>query len=384
MRLPGPVSDAGRNSLLLFILLASCHATETVRPESYPGKILWTSPGAAFGQPAADDSTVFFGTTAHELIAVDRGTGERRWRAQTTVYDSRTLFGDNVLLVGNYAIFGDYVVTAFDRRSGQRRWTFDPERQGLAGYGAGLYLLATDGEHVFAGSGSGHAYAINALGGSPLWVTTLATDGNSSVYDPVIDGETVYFVVRHFTNPITGLVAAIDRLTGAIKWTYAFPPEAPVGSGPIGHVVPYGNVVYVPNDDGRIYALDRITGTPMFTIPRRPDVLGLDDARALILAGSTLVATSTSDFIEGFDAATGTRRWEFDAGEGAASSNPMATDGTTVYVTYLSGSLAAMDVATGQRRWLKSGSQNPFYIFPLVQDTLILAPRREGLVAIRK
>lgn len=384
MRLPGSMSDARWNRWLLCILLASCRATDTVKPETYSGQVLWTSPGAAFGQPAADDSTVYFGTTAHELIAVDRATGQRRWRAQTTGYDSRTMFGFNVLLVGNDAVFGDYVVTAFDRRSGRRRWTFDPERQGLAGYGAGLYLLASDGEHVFAGSGSGHAYGINALDGSPLWVATLASDGNSSVYDPAIDGETVYFVVRHFTNPITGLVAAIDRLSGTIKWTYAFPSEAPVGSGPIGRVVPYGNIVYVSNDDGRIYALDKTTGTPAFTIPRRSDILGLDDVRALILAGSTLIATSTSSFVEGYDAATGTRKWEFDAGEGAASNNPMATDGINVYVTYLGGTLAAIDVATGQQRWLKSFDQKPFYLFPLVQDTLVFAPRRDALVAIRK
>ena len=364
--------------------LVSCHSTEPVRPEPHSGQILWMSQAAAFGQPAADDTTVYFGTTTHELIAVDRGSGQRRWRAQTTVYSPRTLNGDNVLLVGNDAVFGDYAVSAFDRRSGALHWTFDPERQGVAGYGAGLYLLASDGQHVFAGSGSGHAYAINGADGSALWVVALAADGNSSVYDPVVDGETVYFIVRHFTNPITGFVAALDRLSGAVKWTYTFPPEAPVGSGPTGRVVPYGNVVYVPNDDGKIYALDKTTGTPVFSLPRRSDVTGLEDARALILAGPTLVATSTAPFIEGYDAETGARKWEFDAGEGTASSNPMATDGSTVYVTYLSGSLGAIDAATGQLRWLKRSDQNPFFMFPLVQDTLILAPSQAALVAIRK
>jgi len=370
--------------MVLLTVLIGCHTTEPVQPQTHSGQVLWTYPAAAFGQPAADDSTVYFGTTAHELIAVQRGSGQRRWRAQTTPYGQRTMFGFNVLLVGNNVIFGDYVVTAFDRGSGSRRWTFDPEQQGLAGHGAGLYLLTSDGQHVFAGSGSGQGYAINASDGSALWVTTLATDGNSSVYDPVVDGETVYFVVRHFTNPITGSVAAVDRLTGAVKWMFAFPTEAPTGSGPLGRVVPYGGIVFVANDDGKIYALDKATGNPTFSIPRRTDVLGLDDVRALLLAGSTLVATSTADFVEGWDASSGTRKWELNTGQGAASNNYLATDGTTVFITYINGSLAAIDVATGKLDWMKTSSQSPFYNFPLVQDTLILAPSQSALVAIRK
>ena len=341
-------------TLVSIITLSGCRADGSFRPDPNSGQIVWSVSAPAFGQPASDGISVFFGSRAHEVRAVDRQTGQQRWRVTTDSYSPATMNGFNVILAGENVVFGDYVVYGFDRTSGARRWTFDPQNQSIPGYGAGLYTLTTDGSLIFVGSGSGHAYAINAMDGTPAWIVTLASDDNTSVYDPVVDDRTVYFVVRHFTNPITGELVALDRASGALRWSHVFPSEAPTGSGPLGRVAPFGDVVFVANDDGKIYGFNKVTGAVQLTLPRRSDITGLDDSRSLTLAGSTLIVGSNSFFVDAYDASTGAHLWEANAGQGSSGNNPMATDGTTVYVPYINGSLGAIDVVTGRVRWVRT------------------------------
>jgi len=354
-------------------------------PSSSSGSVIWVAPGSAIGQPAVDDTAVYFGTTDHHVIAVRRQTGALRWSATTGGQTPRTLNGQNVILAAGNIVFGDYAIYAFDQATGSMRWVFDPEKQGIAGYAPGAYELRTDGATIYSGSGSGHAYAINAADGSLAWIAPLAVDGHSSVYDPVLDGNTVYVTVRHFTNPITGAVFALDRATGAVEWSHVFSPPTPqTGSGPLDKVVVFGNTIIVSVDDGKIYALDKATGGVQWTAPRLPDATGLDDSRPIILVGTTLVAGSTALELTGYDAATGHLLWQANGGQGSAI-NSLATDGDVVYVPYNNGALGAFDGETGVRRWIRSApSGGLFTSYPFAATDAIFAPSTTGLVALKK
>lgn len=371
------------------MMLIGCSGCQTQKfgtePSSHVTPVIWAALGSAVGQPAADSATVYFGTSDHHVIAVNRQRGTVKWDGMTDGQTPRTLNGQNVVLAAGNVIFGDYAVYAFDQITGARRWVFDPERQGSGGYAPGAYELSTDGRTIYAGSGSGYVYAINALDGTLFWVVPLATDGRSSVYDPVIDGNVVYLTVRHFTNPITGAVFALDRSSGAVRWSHVFQPSIPqAGSGPLDKVAVFGGFVIVSVDDGKIYALDRATGAVQWVAPRLGDVQGLDDARPIILVGGVLVAGSTALELTGYDAATGRLLWQTNGGQGA-SINSLAADGQTVYVPYNNGVLGAFEAQTGTQNWLRSAPNGgTFTPYPLAADEAIFAPSTTGLIALRK
>jgi outer membrane protein assembly factor BamB len=366
-------------------LVIACNVqTFGTEPDSGGSYVIWTADGAVSGQPATDGSYIYYGTTDHQLVSVNRETGIVRWRSRTDAMTPNTLNGLNIILAAGKVIFGDYSIYAFDSATGNRRWVFDPQAQGIPGYAAGAYEESTDGSTVYAGSGSGHVYALNAADGALIWLNALSVDSQTSVFDPVIDGARLYMTVRHFTNPITGAVVALNRNDGTTAWSHVFPSEAPTASGPLGKVVPFGNTVIVANDDGRIYALDRSTGNTQWVARRRPDVIGSDDVRPIILAGNVLVAGSLAHYLTGYDPATGRQLWEADGGQGSAG-NPMASDGGTDFEPYNSGTLGAFDGATGAKRWLRSAPNKGWFMsYPLVAGAVVYAPSTRGLVAIKK
>jgi outer membrane protein assembly factor BamB len=353
-------------------------------PDDSSKYVIWIADGAVSGQPATDGSYIYYGTTNHQLLSVSRESGAIRWQSNTDAATPNTLNGANIVLAAGNVIFGDYSLYAFDQATGSRRWVFNPEAQGIAGHGVGAYEQATDGSFIYAGSGSGHVYALNAADGTMIWLSAVAVDGQSSVYDPVIDGTLVYVTVRHFTNPITGAVVALNRNDGSTAWSHVFPSETPGSSGPVGKVVVFGNEVIVANDDGKIYSLEKTTGTTQWVAPRRSDVVGYNDLRPIILVGSVLVAGSLAHYLTAYDPADGHQLWQVDGGQGSAG-NPLASDGTVVYEPYNSGTLGAFDVATGAKRWVRSApTKGWFTSYPLPTDAAVIAPSTHGLVALKK
>jgi outer membrane protein assembly factor BamB len=367
------------------LALSSCGGQPLSPDPEGPGRwLLWISRGDVSGAPATNGAVVFFGTKDHEVLAVDPASGAIRWRATTDARTTQTQFGRNIVLAAGNVIFGDYAIYAFDATTGARRWVFDPEAQQLPGYAVGAYALSTDGISVYAGSGSGHVYALRAADGSLAWVNALSPDSNSSVYDPLIDGTRLYVTVRHFTKPITGAVVALDRTNGSVLWSHEFTSDPRAGSGPARQLVTFGTTVIASNDDGKIYALDKETGETKWTAARRPDVIGYDDLRPIVLAGNLVVAGSLTHFITAYDATNGEKVWEADGGQGSAA-NQLVTDGATVYEPYNNGVLGAFDAKTGARRWLRFAPNNGLFVsYPMISDTLLFAPSTNGLVAIKR
>jgi outer membrane protein assembly factor BamB len=381
----GKARPLDRLGFIVCALAMACNVqTFGTEPDDSGRFIIWTADGAISGQPATDGSYVYYGTTDHQLVSVSRESGVPRWRSRTYATTPKTLNGANIVLAAGNVIFGDYSIYAFDQATGTQRWVFNPEAQGIPGYAPGAYEQSTDGSTIYAGSGSGHVYALNAADGRLIWLNALSVDGQTSVYNPIIDGTVLYVIVRHFTNPITGAVVVLNRNDGTIAWSHVFPSEAPTSSGPLDKVVPFGNTVIVANDDGKIYALDKSTGNTQWVAPRRPDVIGYDDVRPIILAGNVLVAGTLAHYLTGYDPATGHQLWEADGGQGSAG-NPMASDGVTVFEPYNGGTLGAFDAATGDKRWIRSAPNNGWFIsYPLVAGAVVYAPSTRGLVAIKK
>lgn len=356
----------GSAALVVFAGLAmTCDAPPT---SPAPGRILWRADGEGWGIPTFDDSTVYFVGYHHDLIAVDKHTGARRWRAVTSDQGESTA-GTTAVIAGNTVAMGDVEVYGFDRRTGARLWRFQPD----PGYDAGMLALSTDGQTIYAGSPVGRAYAIDGATGAQRWTTVVVpTDSNAWISDPVFSGGLVYACISHHTNPTTGGVVALDAATGAIRWSRDFPPEAPnYRAGCYRHVVPSGDLVVGASDDGHLYAMDRLTGEIQWTAPQLsglpPGTGGSpeSDARPLAAIDSTVVVGSTTGYITALDSRSGREIWRATANWGSAV-YPLAADAQRVYAMHDGGQLGAFDLTTGKFLWIAGVNEfeGEFYYTP--------------------
>jgi outer membrane protein assembly factor BamB len=339
--------------------------------------VLWRADGQGFGAPTFDASTVYFVGRDHELVAVDKSTGDVRWRARSLMFGEVTQ-GYSAVVTGGVVVLGDYNLHAFDRETGKLAWVFSPE----AGYGPGAFHLGTDGNVVFAGSPSGRLYAVDAATGRQRWSAVVWDDTKAAVFDPSVSQGVVYVCVRRNTTPTTGGVAAVDATTGTVLWRSAFPAKGPgheAGCSP--RAVVAGDVVVGATWDGTIHALDRRGGRLRWSAA--PATTGSPDYRPLVGAGSTVIAGSTTGNLIAFDAATGRQLWQSTARMGSVV-YPLAVDRGQVYANH-AGQLAAFDLATGRVTWVIGDRPRDarFTYAPASDGVRVYAGAHDGLFAIR-
>jgi serine/threonine-protein kinase len=199
---------------------------------------------------------------------------------------------------------------------------------------------------------------VDALTGQPRWVRDFSGgDPKTSSFGPTVANGVVYVGTKRFTIAARGTFVALDAATGRVLWTYSFQPEfAGQYSGCFGSAVVYGSVVIVPQEDGRIFALDQATGVVRWIAPRvhtlpGPDGFGgtYNDLRYLALRRATVVATSTTGTMVAIDAATGRELWRTSAYP-ASVVMPPSVDDSTAYVAH-GGLFAVYDLGTGRLRW---------------------------------
>lgn len=363
---------------LVACALAACGILEPNRSD----RVLWHVPGRGWGIPAVDDARGYYLGDNHDVIAVDKATGAVVWR-QTTGIGGGLTGGRGTLVVGNLVLVGDWDIHAFDRATGARHMTFSP----AVGYSPGLFQFSTDGQYVYAGSPSGHAYAFDPAALTVRWVTTIASDNNTSVFNPVYDAGVVYACVTHFTNPQSGGVVALSAETGAVLWTLPMPAAGGYAGGCYGEVVLIGSRGFAATNDGRIHMFDKVTGVERRVIPRLSDlpVTGGSpdyDLRPLVKAGTMLVAGSTTGYLAAYDGTTGAELWRRTAAWGAAI-YPLASDGSRVYAVHVGFQLAAFRASDGRLEW--ATRNDPGFVYtPAVDGERLYIGGTSGFYALRK
>jgi outer membrane protein assembly factor BamB len=139
-----------------------------------------------------------------------------------------------------------------------------------------------------------------------------------------------------------GDVYAVDAATGAQRW--AFRTGGPVWSTP---AVADGTVVVGSTDD-RVYALDARTGRERWRFATGSDVVS-----SPAVAGGLVYVGSDDHRVYALSLRTGRVRWAFTTGDRASGSPVVA--GGTVYTGSNDGRLYALDAATGAKRWSYAG-----------------------------
>ncbi len=308
-------------------------------------------------------------------LASAPATGSLMWSYTTgaQIYASPAV-SDGIVFIPSYDNSG--TLYAIDEYSGQLRWTFTTIRPIFSS-------PAVANGIVYVASRDGFMYALNEQTGGQIWRT-----GNPNfpiTSSPVVaDGRVIYgtWCQAVLCNP-AGQFMSLDANTGAILWTNAATPSAPVISSPSVHI---GRVFFGEND-GTIIALNETTGAQIWsTTPSGNVVVSSAPAvaygRVYVGTGSRFVAlneltgatawtfndannNATSGAISngavffgtgrgnvyGLNATTGAQIWSSPTGAAVSSSPALALGSNTLLVGSNDHYLYALSMTTGVRSW---------------------------------
>src|SRR5581483_1020920 len=170
-----------------------------------------------------------------------------------------------------------------------------------------------------------------------LWRTRLGTGGSDLT--PASAGGVAFGV-----GP-DGRVYALDGVTGQLLWqSSAAVPN--VGSAPVAAA----GSVFVGSTNRRVYAFDGRTGRQRWA----SSAIGAVSAPIAVAGGNLYVGTSDTDRLYALSAASGVRPsgWAVFAATGPIEGAPTVADGSVVFATGAPGDeVIALDAATGALQW---------------------------------
>jgi outer membrane protein assembly factor BamB len=255
-------------------------------------------------------------------------------------------------------------------RGGERPWSFPT--------GKGIFSTAVvDGDGtIYVGSADRYFYAITRSGADKWSHETGEIIDSSALLD---DRGRVY------VGSGDGFLYAFDRGTGDVLWK--FQAEDPSDTGAFirwfeGNVamMPSGALL-VPNDNFRVYAVDRDDGTMLWSI-KMPDqtwsLPAVDASRERIFIGNNNLLPLLGDnfFSTTFD---GLPAWSASS-KGSVAASPLVTADGLVVVGGFDGFVRAYDADTGDEKW-SFGARDHIYASPAeLSDGRIIQAAADGTV----
>lgn len=318
-------------------------ADETIQPDAStrgePIQLPPATPNAAWPMAGGYANHAMHHLAAGEVL-------ERAWSSDIGSND----WGSNFLLaqpvVGGGAVYtmdADATVTAFDAKSGARRWRVDltPEDEDDAAAQGGVAFL--DGT-VYASTGYGEVIALEAGSGTIRWRRQVGT--------PIHAGPTVATGVVVVVT-IDNEIVALSTGSGEPLWQYAGLSQQAALLGGSAPAIDAGTVV-AGLTSGEVVALTATGGALLWTDSllafRRLGALSdLSDIRGRPAIDRGLVlAMSTSGRLAALDLISGGRLWERSIG---GVDSPWVA-GNYVYVISSEMQLICLSRASGRIRWV--------------------------------
>ena len=215
----------------------------------------WSHFGGApvAARPTVFDGVVYVANVDDVVYALSLEDGELIWRYERPPDPTReselTLFGapppvvsGDQLLLG----FSDGSLVSLDRGSGELSWE---RRVGEGRYPDLIGQPVVDGGDVFLAGFSEPLVSLDLKTRNVRW--RLDVGGASA---PLVDGAVL------FHGGTDGKLRAIDRLTGAVIWTWDSET-----SGALTSPVAVAGGLLVASSDGGLYIVDRDSGEPIWT-----------------------------------------------------------------------------------------------------------------------
>ncbi|HKG91199.1 MAG TPA: PQQ-binding-like beta-propeller repeat protein [Gemmatimonadaceae bacterium] len=206
-----------------------------------------------YDSPAVAGGAVFVGSQRGVVYAVDLASGRERWRyAVAGASDSSSRFGfDRTTLQSSPTVAGDAVyigardgvLYALDRATGELRWRNDHKMSWVNS------TPAVDGGMVYAGSSDARfVQGVDAATGQERWRSPATGIVWAS---PAVDDARVY------VGDGAGVMFAFDKATGKEAWRYR------VGGALFSSPALHEGRLYFGSDDGGVYAVNAARGEPL-------------------------------------------------------------------------------------------------------------------------
>ena len=206
---------------------------------------LFTLPAGAhiYAAPAVGNGRVYVSSGGGDdaFYALDEATGKVAWQFSAPQgFDSYPLLVGETVYAGANGFY-QASLYAFDARTGKARWQYQ-------GNDAVIARPAWDGGHLFVAARDGTLTELDGQTGKPGWHTSLGAGGENggallpTGAAPVVSDGVVY------VGGESGVVAALDEATGAVKWKQTV--NGAVDSAP---TVANG-AVFVTTEKGSVYA----------------------------------------------------------------------------------------------------------------------------------
>jgi outer membrane protein assembly factor BamB len=292
-------------------------AGRLVALEPATGRVLWryASKRCTWGTPAVSGGIVYETfllvspkcdpgrDPRGELIAFGGTNGRIRWRVRLPATES------SPLVLGKLVVVGDWsgAVTAFDAKTGTRRWRF------VAG-GAVKASIAAAGGSVYVGAYDGRLYALDARTGRLRWrAASRSFLGRHGAFysTPAVAYNRVY------VGSTDGSVYSFGAETGRLRW------RRRTGGYVYSSPAVWRRRVFVGSYDGRLYALDAASGAIRWAFDAGGRISGSPS-----VIGNVVYVSTLGERTFALDAASGRKLWEF--GDGKYS--PAVADRTHLYL----------------------------------------------------
>jgi eukaryotic-like serine/threonine-protein kinase len=195
--------------------------------------------------PAVANGKVYFGSSDGNVYAIDAQAGIVLWKFPTKdVVHASPAIANNTVYVGSW----DSYLYAIDAETGQEKWAFktgeDPVIHNQVGFQSSPAVV--DGT-VYVGCRDAHVYAVDAATGRKKW--DYPTSKSWVIGTPAVRDGTVYVGTSDSSR-----FMALDGRTGRLRFnfdakSYMFSSAALAG-----------DLAYVGDHNGRLYAVDTKTG----------------------------------------------------------------------------------------------------------------------------
>jgi outer membrane protein assembly factor BamB len=287
------------------------------KPKTAPPAIeLWRGPADVATIPVEWGPTVASGVvyaaSASELYALRASDGRRIWEVQADARDGLAMSDVSIF---TWSWSENSNVIALRASNGTTSWR---SRFALsAAFGSAGPAFANN--LVFVADGNGDVYGLSALNGTKIWRSSTGTGAPSGLV--VVPG----YICVAGTN-----VGALRIDDGASAWTF------PVDQGTVPGLAAAGSTVFVPSENGKVYALHASNGTEIWS----------SDADRITLAGGILYA-ATGERITALQAAAGKPIWTFPCSDPYVQ---LVTE-IAVYVSDSLGKVHALRVNDGLKIW---------------------------------
>lgn len=305
---------------------------QLVQPRAIQGKLIWTRHLISiFSSPVAGLNMLYIASTDGYLYALKQDSGAVVWRIRldNQLTDATPALEGHVVFVAMHS----KAIAAFDANTGQMYWSFD----------VGEKIQAPPlvvGRRVYVASLT-HLWALDAASGQVVWTFKHGASGWPTTGSPAIMGNAVYIGLGTGSQ-----LWALNLADGHVLWSFD------TGDRITSSAVVQGNSVYIATWQGKIFALDRVSGKlrwayALNAVRDQNVVDGVGGSMAL--ANNRLYVGDYRGAISCIDALHGTLIWRFATGAQVLAT-PVVTS-RRMYVGSGDGFFYALDNKTGRPVW---------------------------------